>query len=579
MASQSSVDANDITMTTAGPSTGDTADPAPSDFPTPPLADITARRLLKAKGSELQYWIELTNEAAREASSDGKKRKRVLLKSGKVNELRQRLADYFGFDLVAAASSSGSSAAIQQGGAHAADGSEELQLISPAAASGRKADSIDAINRDIRMRQWIYLLIRSPLPGHYNTLARHPIPAVRNAQQAGLIAAPNTTGLAGSASANPVVPSQAALEEAATQGSLRTLSMLATVFPHAFPLPPQLDLPALFKGEGTAYLPASSFPSSSGVSHQQPQRAVSLPSPRFNTDNAHISSPGPSFGSSLPLSPISNSNRMAIQSLPYDQPGSSFRSFSGPAASPSMANTGFSYHHTPMTLPARHASRDVSGPTTTYGGVVSAAPVASRAPELQTTSLPSAMSPDQGTLNAFASCHVDIVSLQAATGPLRDVIRQMKNGEVQACRARYGPPESGSERKKATAEWIGLNVTITRRERIYQELVCKTGFNGDEERFFKFFTQPDPDASSRKRKRPEASEQLRPLRLVSQAIPHMRADVRREMARSMYLDPDTQSFSESRWQERWQDKNWWEVWRALGKEWYTPEEQKARDQS
>ena len=51
---------------------------------------ITALSLTGAKGNELMFWIELTNKTAG---------KRVLSKTGKVKELRQRLAAHYRLDL------------------------------------------------------------------------------------------------------------------------------------------------------------------------------------------------------------------------------------------------------------------------------------------------------------------------------------------------------------------------------------------------------------------------------------------------------------------------------------------------
>jgi hypothetical protein len=52
--------------------------------------DLTTLTLSHAKGAELKYWIDGAN---REAG------RRVLTKAGKVDELRQKLAVYYGLDL------------------------------------------------------------------------------------------------------------------------------------------------------------------------------------------------------------------------------------------------------------------------------------------------------------------------------------------------------------------------------------------------------------------------------------------------------------------------------------------------
>jgi hypothetical protein len=52
--------------------------------------DITVLSLTHAKGAELKYWINGANRAAG---------KQVLTKSGRVEELHQKLADHYGLDL------------------------------------------------------------------------------------------------------------------------------------------------------------------------------------------------------------------------------------------------------------------------------------------------------------------------------------------------------------------------------------------------------------------------------------------------------------------------------------------------
>jgi hypothetical protein len=61
-----------------------------SCMPNTPPTDLTTLTLSRAKGAELKYWIDGAN---REAG------RRVLTKSGKVDELRQKLAAYYGLDL------------------------------------------------------------------------------------------------------------------------------------------------------------------------------------------------------------------------------------------------------------------------------------------------------------------------------------------------------------------------------------------------------------------------------------------------------------------------------------------------
>jgi hypothetical protein len=52
--------------------------------------DVTALALASAKGDQLRFWIDKANEGAG---------RRVLVKTGKVDELRHRLAAYYRLDL------------------------------------------------------------------------------------------------------------------------------------------------------------------------------------------------------------------------------------------------------------------------------------------------------------------------------------------------------------------------------------------------------------------------------------------------------------------------------------------------
>ena len=61
---------------------------------TAPL-ELTASMLNSASSNQLRFWIQGVNDAAR---------KRVLIKSGKVEELKARLAAHYGFDRSASAS-------------------------------------------------------------------------------------------------------------------------------------------------------------------------------------------------------------------------------------------------------------------------------------------------------------------------------------------------------------------------------------------------------------------------------------------------------------------------------------------
>ncbi|THH15724.1 hypothetical protein EUX98_g9420 [Antrodiella citrinella] len=516
---------------------------AASSEPQPP-PNLTAESLLRAKGSELGQWIDLANKAAQEKAGNKKK---VLIKTGKVESQRSRLADYYGFVLTAA---SGTDTA----GVVVAGGGSQSQSAGTQVGGTSSTTSIASTNREIRIRQWVYMrtlcdrwreaermcqeliLIKNPMPGHFNTLAHHPVPAARVAAQVPHAIQLEPTGPPIQALAGE--PLQAALQEAAVRGGVQTLQMLATLFPTAFPI---------------------SSTSTSRLTH------TPVPAPTSDlllrtSDNLSL------FASSQP-------GGLTTSSHHYEPTfGSPTRPSITPTRDCDRALTMFHLPTQPSTEPPTHpAPRQPVGliPTSVGFG----------APGGQTdTATPKAN--DQGrraTLSVLDSCQPEAVihSLRKASG-LRDVIKQMKNGEVQAYRARYGPSSQGEGGSvtRAHKDWNTLNVTITRRERIYREFLSE--FQGNEERFFAFFTcvsdddGPDPTGSVRKRKRkaPDDVEQLRPLRLVAEAIPHMNRDVEVEKAHSLYRDPTTADFLPDVWAKQWEGRNKWEIWRELGKEAY-----------
>lgn len=144
---------------------------------------------------------------------------------------------------------------------------------------------------------------------------------------------------------------------------------------------------------------------------------------------------------------------------------------------------------------------------------------------------------------------MELEALDRANG-LRAVIEQVEAGDVLRIRDRYGP-EKG---RKASPTWARIKVTITRRERIYEQL--SNEFHGNKDKFFQFFTVLAHGA-----------ETMRPYRKIAQAIPWMSRDLEDEMAQGLYLDP-AGKFSQGLWEQHWGDRNRWEVWRELGKERY-----------
>lgn len=148
----------------------------------------------------------------------------------------------------------------------------------------------------------------------------------------------------------------------------------------------------------------------------------------------------------------------------------------------------------------------------------------------------------------LATCSMDITALERAAG-LVEVITQVKSGEVQRIREKYGPQKG----RDTFSKWKSMKTTITRRERVFG--VLQNDFNNDEARFFAFFQITPPDG-------------YQSIRKIAGAIPRMRTQVDEEMALVQYKDPESGEFSDILWQEKWEGQNGFEVWRAMGKESY-----------
>lgn len=204
------------------------------------------------------------------------------------------------------------------------------------------------------------------------------------------------------------------------------------------------------------------------------------------------------------------------------------------------------------------------------------------------TSLPStamiAASPgpaDTMPATVLDQCKLDIQSLKRAEG-LRDVISQVESGEVQRIREQYGPQHG----RAALVQWASIKGAVTKRERVYR--VLEADFRGDKNAFFAFFTDPEVTNESstkamrrKKRRRTDSNlgdypktaigdvhDNLRAFRRVVEAIPRVEAIVKVEMAKDEYQDSATGEFSQDLWDQRWHGANGWEIWRALGKEYY-----------
>ncbi|TFY75231.1 hypothetical protein EWM64_g8783 [Hericium alpestre] len=156
---------------------------------------------------------------------------------------------------------------------------------------------------------------------------------------------------------------------------------------------------------------------------------------------------------------------------------------------------------------------------------------------------------------------------------LRDVIKQVEDGLVPEMRELYGPPP-GQRKAVDPVAWDGIKVTVNRHECLHEQLMGE--FGGDKDHFFAFFA-----VEPRKLKKGgDTGRDLRPIRLVAEAIRHMSDDVQDEMRAQEYVDPRTGTFSHERWKERWGSANRWEIWRAIAREYYgLPRQRKQRNSS
>jgi hypothetical protein len=167
-----------------------------------------------------------------------------------------------------------------------------------------------------------------------------------------------------------------------------------------------------------------------------------------------------------------------------------------------------------------------------------------------------------GDAAILMSGELEIQALERATN-LQEVIEQLERGEVRWIGDKYGPQQGCATHSM----WLKIKVTINRRERLYHQLRDPSEFNGDKDRFFKFFTTTTRNIRSRKRKADENQLEMVPYRLVVKAIPHGDKDIREERESAAYCD-EAGSFSSHLWHERWGDANSWEVWRMLKKEYH-----------
>jgi hypothetical protein len=166
-----------------------------------------------------------------------------------------------------------------------------------------------------------------------------------------------------------------------------------------------------------------------------------------------------------------------------------------------------------------------------------------------------------GDAAILASGELEIQALERAMN-LQEVIEQLKRGEVRQIQDKYGPQQG----RAAHSMWPKIKITINRRERLYHQLMDPREFNGDKDRFFKFFATTR-NIRNRKRKADDNQSETVPYRLVVEAVLHRDKDIREERESTAYCD-ETGSFSSQLWHERWGNANSWEVWRMLEKEYY-----------
>ena len=183
--------------------------------------------------------------------------------------------------------------------------------------------------------------------------------------------------------------------------------------------------------------------------------------------------------------------------------------------------------------------------------------------------MPAGTMPTVGTLvlpledhAILQACQLELNALLRAS-LLCEVIEQVKEGQVQRIRDKYGPKKG----RPSHPLWENIKSTVNWREWLYAQL--KNEFVGEKQHFFGFFTrQPEGGpsvASSSKGKRKASGESLFPLQKVVEAIQRQDKDLTGERLRDVYRD-GTGDFSEAKWCECWGSKNSWEVWRAMGME-------------
>ncbi|TCD63079.1 hypothetical protein EIP91_006035 [Steccherinum ochraceum] len=534
----------------------------------------SAEAVLHAKGDVLRYWAEKVNE--REKAKPKTERHAHLKKGGKVDELRERIGQYYHFDLAAARS--------QELG----EGGSSEQISTAASGSNANADSFNAfpdVDEGIRCRQWNFVgdlgvewngftkngrqadfhLNTDDRPGlpmgphpHYQNSEWHPVPGVMNARldpelaelqaqmsRMGMGPGPAASSLSSQTPIGPLgffggLAATPIAGQPLTPAMCKGLEVLGTFFnPElGFQQPANplnaMSLPAGTEASGTSQLPSQGFPSPNQLSYSP----LASESSGFDSTAA---TPSP-FAQSIPL-PFSTSAQNPTFAMPTQQPFPPFRP-SVTAAERNNLSTG----------------------------VASSSQVAMNPPDgsMSESALSNPAAPSVEA--ALASCLAtpDLVNIDRADDGLPGVIRLLESGQVKRFREAYGPPDG---RRNAKPEWHRHKKKITRYEQIQAQL--QEHFNNDSAAFLAFFTVPSQPTNAtsgnglrRKRKHNDNEPQYRSFRLVAEAITRMRDDIAEEMALPRYAHEGTSTFDYERWRQHWGERNNWEIWRALGKERY-----------
>nr|GAT45002.1 predicted protein [Mycena chlorophos] len=158
-----------------------------------------------------------------------------------------------------------------------------------------------------------------------------------------------------------------------------------------------------------------------------------------------------------------------------------------------------------------------------------------------------------------------ILSVSAKSFSALETAKDLRH-VIQLCRS--GRVEEVRKDNKETKTYGRAKGRLDRHDRIYA--VLTEDFKNDEARFLAFFTKPQQPGTSKSRKRraDEVADEPKyiAIRLVAQAIPHCKTDILAERALAKYQVNG--QFSEEVWEAAWPDMNYWDIWRALGKESY-----------